>query len=180
MKAPSIVLYALMYTSLQCAEAVHPEVSGTPKVLGIVQDPIFHFQRDSCGSVRSGNRRLWTCRDTMPVNVQGFAVPFVWSNSAAWTHFNKDGTPQLAQFGRMREPFYTLKQKECGSNTASGCSDETRYMIWPASPVMVTHDSATNVLGYTSIKDAHITYSMESLIANPAHFTLSSQLGGTS
>jgi hypothetical protein len=157
-----------------------PTVSGTPQLLGLVQDPIIN--RDSCGSTRFGDRAFWTCRDSQPYDSSGTPTLPIYSSSASWTDFNSDGTPAfqevespagngtgLLMYGTNDEkPFFTIPSELCGDNTAGGCSDGTRYAIWPDSPPLVTStEQDGSIIAYTWLKQAHITSSLGNLDPDP-------------
>lgn len=156
--------------SIQLVEAYIPTVSGTPQVLGLVQDPTIN--RDSCGSSRFGSRAFWTCRDSQPFDSNGVPTLPVYSSSASWTDFNSDGTPELQSisgygtgllmYGNNNEqPFYPILADECNDNTAGSCSDGTRWAIWPDSPPLVTSEGSDgSIVAYTWIKQSHITSSL--------------------
>lgn len=68
-----------------------PQVASV-QVIANVTDPA--VTRDSCASVRVGDRALWTCRDT-EVFVNGQVELPLTVNTASWTDFNSDGTPKI-------------------------------------------------------------------------------------
>jgi hypothetical protein len=125
-------------------------------VKGIVADPVIN--RDSCGSTRIGTCAFWTCRDSQPYDSNGIPTLPLWSSSASWSNFNADGTPALVQYGSgaIRTPYFPLTAGECNTNTAGGCSDGTRYAIWPDSPPLVTSTANNIVTAYTWITKQHI------------------------
>ncbi|CRG89926.1 hypothetical protein PISL3812_06965 [Talaromyces islandicus] len=160
-----------------------PTVSGTPQVLGNVTDPTIN--RDSCVSVRFGDRTFWTCRDSQPYDSNtGAPILPVYSSSASWTDFNSSGQPniqtgiQSAQgnqdgllcYGENNQtPFFPIISSECSDNSAGACSDGTRWAIWPDSPPLVTEaDINTGAVGaYTWIHQAHLTSSLVPLNPDP-------------
>ncbi|EIW79896.1 hypothetical protein CONPUDRAFT_126342 [Coniophora puteana RWD-64-598 SS2] len=152
--------------------AVNPVVSGTPQVLGVVSDPT--LDRDSCGSSLIGGRVLWACRDTEPVGSDGIPTLPVISSTASWSDLDSSGLPVLdgstyPMYGNNNEePFYPLQADECDDNSAGGCSDGTRYAIWPDTPPLVTNTAADGtVTAYTWIRKAHITDSLTDLAPDP-------------
>lgn len=164
------------------ADGFIPTVSGTPQVLGNVTDPTIN--RDSCTSVRFGDRALWTCRDSQPYDSSGVPTHPVYSSSASWTDFDSSGKPnvqtgiQSAQgpqngllcYGNNNEsPFYPIPSSDCSDNSAGMCSDGTSYALWPDSPPLVTEaDINTGAVGaYTWIKQPHLTSSLELLNPDP-------------
>lgn len=115
------------------------------------------LNRDSCGSVRIGDRALWTCRDTGRYDSGGNPVNPLWSSSAAWTNFGADGTPQLTMYSNRDEtPYYTYAQDQCPGSTVGDCGDGTRYALWPDSPPIIASTNANTVIGYTWVRNGHI------------------------
>ncbi|KAI0456039.1 hypothetical protein F5B21DRAFT_523035 [Xylaria acuta] len=121
-------------------------------VVGNVADPAIN--RDSCGSTRIGNRAFWTCRDSNPYDSNGNPILPIWSSSASWSNFNADGTPGLQQYGGggSQDPYFTYTAGECSDNSAGGCSDGSRYAIWPDLPPLVA-STANNVVTAFSTND---------------------------
>ncbi|OKL58721.1 hypothetical protein UA08_06313 [Talaromyces atroroseus] len=159
-----------------------PTVSGTPQLIGNVSDPT--IDRDSCCSARFGSRELWTCRDSQPY-ANGVPTLPIYSSSASWTEFSSDGTPLIQSWtdaagntetgllcsgDNYEEPFFPILADECDTNTAGACSDNTRYVIWPNSPPLVTSEDATTgiIEAFTWITEAHITDEFVTLVADPA------------
>lgn len=157
-----------------------PTVSGTPQLLGLVQNPV--IDRDSCGSTRFGDRAFWTCRDSEPYDSNGNPTLPIWASSASWTDFDADGTPLLQEVDSPaangtgllmygadnKTPFFPIPADLCGSNTAGGCTDGTRYAIWPDQPPLITStDDDGNIVAYTWIRQAHITNALEDLDPDP-------------
>lgn len=159
-----------------------PTVSGTPQVLGNVTDPT--IDRDSCVSVRFGDRTFWTCRDSQPYDSSGAPILPVYSSSASWTDFNSTGQPNIQtgiqsaqgdQDGLLcygdnnQTPFFPIISSECSDNSAGVCSDGTRWAIWPDSPPMVTMADINTgaVAAYTFIHQAHLTSSLVELNPDP-------------
>lgn len=145
-----------------------PTVRST-RLLGNVSDP--SFDRDSCGSVRLGDRVLWTCRDTEDYK-NGVAGLPIYSSTASWTNFASDGTPLVQSWvnalgnsesgllcsGQNNgQPFYTYPSDLCNSNTAGACPDGTRYPLWPDSPPLVTSKNICkgSVTAHTWITKVH-------------------------
>lgn len=130
--------------------AFSPKVVSTEE-LGIVSDA--SLNRDSCGSVRIGDRALWTCRDTQSSRID---LP-IWSSSAAWTNFNQFGTPQTSMYSpKSQQPYFKPLSNECPNNSAGVCSDNSRWVIWPDSPPLVTKKQGSVVTAYSWIKRAHL------------------------
>ncbi|KAH8928337.1 hypothetical protein BT69DRAFT_1277159 [Atractiella rhizophila] len=113
--------------------------------------------RDSCQSVRFGNRLLWTCRDTNPVTNGVPTLPII-STTAAWSAYSGPGVaPGLTQSGPFSQPFYPYASGECNDNTAGACSDGTRWTVWEDSAVLRTLEFPNgDVGGYTWVDHAHI------------------------
>lgn len=135
--------------------AVKPVVAGTPRVLGLVDDP--ELNRDSCTSTRVGSRQLWTCRDT---NARPGAQPqFFYGSTASWSDTNtesstkvKDGN--LTCYGRNQGAYFEPPPSACGG--ASGtCPDDSRWVIWPDSPPLPVDDGNGGTKLYTWIKNVH-------------------------
>jgi hypothetical protein len=164
------------------ADPFIPKVSGTPQILGNVTDPT--ICRDSCGSTRFGSRVLWTCRDSEPYDSNGVPTLPVYSSSASWTDFNSDGTPLIQSgiqsshgdetgllcYGDNNEtPFFPIPQDECSDNSAGGCSDGTRWALWPNVPPLFTFGDPTSgsVTAWTWITQAHITSGLVLLNPDP-------------
>jgi hypothetical protein len=125
-------------------------------LLGVLADPAIN--RDSCGSVRIGDRAFWTCRDSQPYDDTGRPVLPIWSSSASWSNFKADGAPDLLMYGgnNSRTPFFPYVDGECNDNTAGACPDGSRYALWPDSPPLVTSNVNKAVTMYTWITKAHI------------------------
>ena len=116
------------------------------------------LNRDSCGSVRVGDRVLWTCRDTQPYDANGIPTFPVWSSSAAWTNFDSGGTPQTGMYSPREEtPFYPYASDECSGSTVGDCGDGTRYALWPDQPPIITSTVGSTVTGYTWVRKTHIS-----------------------
>ena len=163
--------------------AVSPQVASV-KLIANVTDP--RVTRDSCGSVRIGDRAFWTCRDTETWNRtsrQG-DLPLI-ANTASWTDFNADGTPKiqtgpvgadsnghnpiLLMYGghpKTYPAFYPILDDECPDSGA--CEDGSRWAIWPNSPPMMTNTGDDgSAVGYTWIPKAHLDV-LTPLIPEPA------------
>ena len=151
--------------------AVSPQVKSV-KLVANVTDPA--VTRDSCASVRIGNRALWTCRDTEGWNyTSGQGELPVISNTASWTDFAADGTPKiqtgpvgadsdgsnliLLMYGghpASLPAFYPILSDECSGYGV--CDDGTRWAIWPNSRPMVTKRADGSVTAYSWIPKAHL------------------------
>ena len=133
---------------------VKPVVSGTPQVLGVVEDP--KLNRDSCTSTRVGKREFWTCRDSE--SYPGHPG-FFYTSTASWTDFNPDGTPavkshNLTCFGDNTGTYFKTASGECP--TSGFCKDGTRWAIWPDTrPLPVDGKNGAMSL-YSWIRDAHV------------------------
>lgn len=153
------LLYGLLATGLastipQKRAEWYPTVSSIEE-WGVVDEQ--GLNRDSCGSVRVGDRVLWTCRDTQPVGSNGVPTLPIWSSSAAWTGFNIFTTPDPKMYSpKKMVPFYPYSGDQCGGNTAGGCSDGTRYALWPDSPPIITSNLGNYFVGYTWVRNSHI------------------------
>jgi hypothetical protein len=164
--------------------AVSPQVAKV-QLIANVTDP--QVTRDSCGSVKIGDRALWACRDTETWNNtsgQG-ELPLI-ANTASWTDFNQDGAPKiqtgpigadsygsnpiLLMYGghpKTYPTFYPILNNECPDSGV--CDDGSRWAIWPNSPPMVTstEDNEGMKIGYTWIPKAHLDV-LTPLIPEPA------------
>jgi hypothetical protein len=163
--------------------AVSPQVASV-KLIANVTDP--RVTRDSCGSVRIGDRAFWTCRDTETWNQtsrQG-DLPLI-ANTASWTDFNEDGTPKiqtgpvgadsnghnpiLLMYGghpKTYPAFYPILDDECPDSGV--CEDGSRWAIWPNSPPVMTNTGDDgSAVGYTWIPKAHLDV-LTPLIPEPA------------
>lgn len=137
-------------------QPVKPVVAGTPRVLGLVDDP--ELNRDSCTSTRVGSRQLWTCRDTNAI--AGAQQQFFYSSTASWSETNtesstkvKDGN--LTCYGRNKGAYFEPAPPECGG-TAGSCPDDSRWVIWPDSPPLPVDDGNGGTKLYTWIKNVHL------------------------
>lgn len=155
--------------------AVSPQVASAKKIANVTDPKV---TRDSCGSVKIGDRALWACRDTETFNktTQQGELPLV-ANTASWTDFNDDGTPKiqkgpvgadsdgknpiLLMYGghpKTTPAFYPILKDECPDSGA--CADGTRWAIWPNSPPMITENGSIGkpTIGYTWIPKAHLDF----------------------
>ena len=143
-------------------------------VVGIVNQAT--YDRDSCGSVLFDSRVLWVCRDTEVFdsswNLQAF-----YSSTASWTDFNSSNLPdwqpapadsgydypyQLTAYGDNSGTYYPLNADECNTDGSGGggCSDGSRFAIWPDSPPLITSNDNGVITAYTWIKIEHISSSL--------------------
>ena len=167
--------------------AVQPKVKSTTYV-GNVTDP--SVSRDSCGSVRIGDRVLWTCRDTTRYDVeqQKCTLPMI-SNTASWTNLAPGGGPDLkngpvgaASSGTspilqmygdihnadgMLNHFFPLQQSQCPDYGV--CQDGSRWVVWPDSPPLVVDPSASTAIGYTWIPNVHLKNLTSLTSDTPSH-----------
>ncbi|ORY20144.1 hypothetical protein BCR39DRAFT_555447 [Naematelia encephala] len=158
-----------------------PTVNRTTLV-GVVTDP--HLDRDSCGSVKWGNRVLWTCRDTQYVT--NGTVENFFSSSASYSDLNTDGslplvTPVPDEFfpsgdypaalvlygDNHNTSFFEVQSDECGDNQGGSCSDGSRFVIWPNYPPLITSESSSAIVAYNWIKKAQITSSFQLFQPDP-------------
>ena len=150
---------ALALAALVAAE-VKPQFKDV-KIVANVTNP--NLDRDSCGSVKMGNRAFWTCRDTqyrMPGN-DTWSLPF--TNSAGWTDYNDDGSPKIqkgAPIGPgstgdnnvllMTGPypkfplFYPVGIDMCPDSGV--CENGLRWANWPDTPPVVTNTDADGTI----------------------------------
>ncbi|KAI1815058.1 hypothetical protein GGS20DRAFT_597415 [Poronia punctata] len=142
------------------SSTVLPKRAFTPTVktvtlLGNLADPAIN--RDSCGSVRVGDRAFWTCRDSQPYDDSGKPTLPLWSSSASWSNF-PDGKPDLLMYGGdgSRTPFFPYVEGECNDNSAGACPDGSRYALWPDSPPLLTSNVNNVVTMYTWITKQQI------------------------
>lgn len=163
----------LALAALQADAAVSPQVASV-KLVANVTDP--KVTRDSCGSVKIGNRAFWTCRDTETWNqtTQQGELPLV-TNTASWTDFNEDGTPKiqtgpvgadsngsnpiLLMYGghpRTTPAFFPVLKDECPQSGA--CDDGSRWAVWPNSPPMIASTNGDTTIGYTWIPKSHLDF----------------------
>ncbi|WPH02006.1 Hypothetical protein R9X50_00486000 [Acrodontium crateriforme] len=156
--------------------AVYPAVKGTT-LLANVTNPV--LSRDSCGSVRMGNRAFWTCRDTEDYNPQtGQSTLPLLANTGGWTAFKSDGTPDLKPGPRgagssganpilqmtgydanhanpLGKPFYPFFADECPDYGA--CEGGDRWVGWPDQPPVVTNTAADGTItAYTWVSQQKI------------------------
>ncbi|KAL6877070.1 hypothetical protein J3F83DRAFT_437161 [Trichoderma novae-zelandiae] len=143
-------------------------------LLANVTDP--DLSRDSCGSVKMGNRTFWTCRDTSIRIPDTDKYGFVFANSAGWTDHREDGAPVILANGPvgagsdgtnrillMKGPrptlpaFYPLGPDMCP--TSGICADGTsRWTSWPDSPPMVTDAAQDGTMtAYTWVSNNHMS-----------------------
>ncbi|KAL7821925.1 hypothetical protein V8C26DRAFT_391409 [Trichoderma gracile] len=155
-------------------------------LLANVTDP--DLSRDSCGSVKMGNRTFWTCRDTSIRIPDTDQYGFVFANSVGWTDYRQDGAPDIQTSGPvgagsdgtnsvllMKGPrptlptFYPLGPNMCPKSGI--CADgTTRWTGWPDSPPLIT-DTAQDgtVTAYTWVSSNHMsTTTLEVLTPQPS------------
>ena len=188
------LLSALLFPSSHAhalrARTSTPAVASTTLV-GVAIDG--NLQRDSGLTVSQliGGRALWIYRDTQVLTNQSLSLLFngtfsaFLSSSASWSD-ESNGEPridaipadqgqkevtghypgQLTQYGDNTDVLYTVQPDECPENGA--CNDNTRFVIWPDSPPLVTStgDNGT-VTMYQFIRDAHITDSLGVVDSEP-------------
>jgi hypothetical protein len=143
---------------LPTRQSITPVVSGTPEVIATVLDPAIN--RDSCTSTRIGSHQLWNCRDSS--SYPGAQSAFFYSSTASWTDFNADGTPaitndELVCYGNNTGPYFAPALDQCGWDVG-GCSDDTRWLIWPDSPPLPVNGSNGAVSLYAWIKKFTLQY----------------------
>ena len=163
---------------------VHPRVKGKPELLGLVMDP--KLNRDSCGSSNFGDRTFWTCRDTQLFMKNGSVqVAPVITSTASYSDFNADGTPALQplpqgvsplngtvlrQYGHnsIEQAYFPVLAGEC-SPPSGGCTNGSRYALWPDLPPMVAETHADgSIVAYTWIRKSLINPDLSTVITNPA------------
>lgn len=85
---------------------------------------------------------------------------YLFANSASFSSFKSDGTPDLTMVGDNHDkPFFPYLSEDCGDSPGGGCPDGSRYAIWPDSPPMMARTTGTNndiQVGYTWIRRSHI------------------------
>ena len=158
-------------------DVVRPEVLKA-ELIANVTDP--NVSRDSCVSTKIKTRTLWTCRDTTLYDAKADApkLPIV-VNTAAWTDFNKDGTPKIITDGPVgsssngsnpilqmygkpdvpsKIPFYPLTQPDACTITAGGkCEDGSRTVVWQDSaPMVQSSNSKGKTTAFTWIANWHL------------------------
>ena len=167
---------------------VYPKLKSS-HLLGDVIDP--SLQRDSCGSVRWGDRALWVCRDTefliddsYTLLVNGTFANFT-TSTASYTNFKWDGTldfepvkatpylnytSQLTMYGSNNaESFYAIQADECDQNQAGSCSDGTRFAIWPSVPPTIASEGPDgSIEAFTFIRNEHITDTLGVVTPEPS------------
>jgi hypothetical protein len=186
-------LLFVLAASFVKSSPVQPSRRSTPspqftnvQLLGDIVDR--NLQRDSCGSVRWGDRALWTCRDTellinqsIPLLVYNNTFAGFLSSSASYTGFKADGTPDIIavtddQYGYDHElvmygnnnakSFFPLASDECSGNEAGSCDDGTRFALWPSTPPSVTSEGSDgSIVAYTFLRVEHITSTLG--VVNP-------------
>lgn len=189
----SLTFLVLSATLLVDASPLGPSKRATPspqfsdvQLLGDIVDR--NLQRDSCGSVRWGDRAFWTCRDTeilinqsIPLLVYNNTFAGFLSSSASYTGFKADGTPDVIavtddQYGYDHElvmygnnngkSFFPLAADECAGNEAGSCDDGTRFALWPSTPPSVTSTGSDgSIVAYTFLRVEHITSTLG--VVNP-------------
>lgn len=142
-------------------------------VLANVTNP--SLNRDSCSSVKFGDKVFWTCRDTSVVLDNGSYFG-LWASSAGWTEFAADGTPAFERGGNSR-----IGPGSTGTNTilpmkgpsptvplfyplapdmspgAGCCDDGSRWVGWPDSPPLVTDTAPDGTISaYTWVTKTHL------------------------
>lgn len=126
--------------SVERRQAVTPQVKSATW-LGNVTDP--GIDRDSCNSVRIGNRAFWVCRDSMRFDVaRNAAVLPVVVTTSAWTSLgsgvmktgmkygaaSSGSDPILQMYGSgQMNPYFPLSSDMCPGNYGQ-CSDGTRWV----------------------------------------------------
>ncbi|SMR50400.1 unnamed protein product [Zymoseptoria tritici ST99CH_3D1] len=164
--------------TIQSGEPVYPQLKATPQLLGLVSDPT--FSRDSCGTTRLNNRTLWACRDSQYVVNGAVNTNSLLSSTASWSNSSAAGQPTLLSLKSTDDKLNTTVLKQYGTNSNSqafypvnpnkfcssqgGCSDGSRYAIWPDSPPMRT----SYRIGYTWIRATHINQDLGLVEPNPA------------
>ena len=173
---------AIASGALLAQAAVYPKVKSTT-LFGPVTDP--SLVRDSCGSVAwNTDRLLWVCRDTQDMGTDGLPDFPVYTSSASYTNFDKNGsiawqpigpndfgyTSELLMYGKNHDKaFYPLMSDECNDNQAGECGDDSRYALWPDTPPMITVINADgSILAYTWIKKSHILPDLSTVVNDPA------------
>lgn len=165
-------------------QPVIPKVKGEPQLLGLVGDP--SLNRDSGGSVRFGNRILWTYRDTQLCNPDGSVRMFpIISSTASWSDYNSTKSGPALQPTQGGDPLKTLVLQQYGKNSESQsffpalphiCSapagnknDGTRIALWPDQPPLVTEETPQGkITAYAFIKQSHIGHDLSVKTLHPA------------
>ncbi|SMR54772.1 unnamed protein product [Zymoseptoria tritici ST99CH_3D1] len=150
--------------------AVTPQLKSA-NLMANATDP--DVDRDSCGSVRIGNRAFWTCRDTMRYDrTSGTSVFPVISNSAGWSETSEGGLVAQANAeigpgstgGNMILPIYGSDSAneffpnmpgDCDENHGQ-CWDGTRWAVWPNSPPMVAAPDGENTVAYSWVPQSNL------------------------
>ncbi|KAL9529254.1 hypothetical protein SMMN14_06893 [Sphaerulina musiva] len=161
-----------------------PKVKREPEILGLVGDP--SLNRDSGGSVRFGDRVLWTYRDTQLCNHNGSVnmLPII-TSTASWSDYDANGGPKLepvAQSNRMKsvvlrqygknshsESFFPSPGRHLCASPAGNRDDGTRIALWPNQPPLVTSETSDgNITAYTWVPQCHINSNLGVETENPA------------
>ncbi|GIZ41183.1 hypothetical protein CKM354_000449800 [Cercospora kikuchii] len=159
-----------------------PKTKREPEILGLVGDP--SLNRDSGGSVRFGDRLLWTYRDTQLCNSDGSVnmLPII-TSTASWSDYESDGRPKiergrdplnsvvLRQYGKNShdESFFPSPGKHLCHSPAGNRDDGTRIALWPNQPPLVTSETNDgNTMAYTWVPAAHINQSLGVETENPS------------
>lgn len=155
------------------AAAVTPRAVNATYVANVT-DP--SLTRDSCGSVRVGNRVLWTCRDTQLFNKSDMKIQTlpITPNSASWSDLNAGGGPKIApgetgaassgtnpiltMYGGNAPnypSYFPVLDSQCPQSGA--CADGSRYVVWPDQPPLITRQrSDGSAIGYTWIPNQRL------------------------
>lgn len=171
-------------------QPIIPKLKSQPKILGLVGDP--SLNRDSGGSVRFGDRMLWTYRDTQLCNPDGSVKMFpIISSTASWSDLvssNGHTRPEIqvcSDSGGRSDPLKTNVLLQYGKNSehqsffpvpgphicdapAGNRSDGTRIALWPDQPPLVTSaPGSDHVVAYTWVKKSHIGHDLSVKTENP-------------
>lgn len=160
---------------------VIPRIKST-RTLGLVGDP--RYNRDLAGSVRFGERTLWTWRDTQTIDAKTgkFQQNELFSSTVSWSNHNDDDSPAFSHSGRRNSSFSgrpektspnALVLKHYGEHNADraffriihdGCEpragvhkDGSRRAMWPDAPPLVTSTSESGrTIAYAWVQKTHV------------------------
>ncbi|KAI5363252.1 hypothetical protein Slin14017_G069330 [Septoria linicola] len=165
------------------AGPIIPKPKREPELLGLVGDP--SLNRDSGGSVRFGDRVLWTYRDTQLCNSDGSVnmLPII-TSTASWSDYDPNGGPKLEQlveptrlksvvirqYGKNShsESFFPSPGRHICASPAGNREDGTRIALWPNQPPLVTSETSDgDITAYTWVPQCHINNHLGVETENP-------------
>ncbi|UJO23803.1 hypothetical protein CLAFUW4_13482 [Fulvia fulva] len=168
-------------------KSIQPKIKSTTLIANVTDPTV---SRDSCGSVRIGDRVLWTCRDTLKYDVRlGKTTLPIISNTASWTDLTPGGGPALKigpvgsgsdgvrpilrMYGDifdgegLLDPFFPLQRDQCPEYGV--CGDGSRWVTWPDSPPVVLDAEAEVAVGFTVVPNVHLVNLTNINSQTPSH-----------